>query len=276
MPQSAFGQQYYVRVGGGWNFPFLAQTIAGDGTLYSGTFFLTQNTVGARRSQFALQRASFGAGGVFNLAGGINLSEHAAIELGAQIGFLNPEYVYNSEESDMYGGESYYTVEVHAERPVNLCPALVLHSNGRRFNAYLRAGPVLPVNTKRTLNITEQYNSSSSFGSYHVRAKMLEESKPAIGAGAALGTSFSVQPHLSIFVECNITALQMYIRQRTYTGFTYNGQDILDAIPDVERTILYEEDGEDRGPTATTSPVRPTYPVPYSALGIVAGLSVGW
>jgi hypothetical protein len=126
------------------------------------------------------------------------------------------------------------------------------------------------------VNLTEEYRSPASFNNYTISAQAIESSRFSVGLAATVGVSVPLWERTSVFAECNATALQVYTRKRTYTSFFYNSEDITDAIPESVRTTWYEMDYVDNGATPTGTTVRPAYSIPFSALGISAGISVGW
>lgn len=215
------------------------------------------------------------------LAGGIFLTDHIGVEMAAHIGFLNRPLSYTAMDTDPQGSTRTRTIEARAERPIILCPALVLRAGGsraggKRAEPYARIGPALPLHTARVVDISEQYKSSASFNNYTITAQAIEQSRFSVGLSAALGVSIPLWPRAALFAECNATALQVYIRKRTYTSYFFNSEDVTDAIPESLRTTWYETNYTDPGPSATGNSVRPAYAVPFSSLGIIAGLSVGW
>lgn len=275
---SAYGraQQPYLRGGIGWAVPFLSQTVTGDGALYAGAITTQQAPAGANATQYSLQRASFGAGGSATVAAGTFLTEHLGIELAAHIGLFNRVFTYTATDADEFGASLTRTVETGAERPIVLCPSLVLRTGGDGIKPYGRVGPVLPLHTARVVDITEEFRTPASFRNYTITAQAIESSRFSVGIAAAIGVSVPLWAHTSFFAECSATALQLYIRKRAYTSFFYNAEDLTDAIPESQRTTWYEMNYTDNGATPTGNTVRPAYSVPYSALGVVAGVSLGW
>lgn len=274
---NARGQQPYLRAGAGWFIPFLTQTVTGDGALYAGSITAQQAPAGATATQYILQRASFGAGGSAQLAAGMFINGHVGLEIGAHIGIFNRVFTYTATDADEFGNSLIRTVEAGAERPIVLHPALVLRSGVTgRIQSYLRGGPALPLHTARVVNITETLRTPTTFRDYTITAQAIESSRFSVGLATAVGVSVPLWAHTAFFAECSATALQVYIRERTYTSFFYNGEDRTADIPESERTTWYEMDFTDNGPTPTGSTVRPAYSVPYSAVGLVAGVSIGW
>lgn len=274
--QGVRAQQPYLRASAGWNFPFLTQTVAGDGTLYAGNLHTLQGTAGAEIKTYELKGASFGAGGAVTLAAGIGLTEHASIELAASFGILNRHFTYTATEADEYGDVTTRTVDATAERPVILMPAVCFRGSGARLMPYLRAGPALPLATARVIDATEEHRTRSSFRNYTLAAQWIESSRFAVGVHATLGASLRLWDRTSLFAEGSATALQVYIRKRTYTALFLNAEDVMNHLADSERTVWYEKNFVDAGSTPTGTTVRPAYAIPFSTLGIAAGLRVGW
>lgn len=270
-------QQPYLRASAAWSFPFLTQTVAGDGTLYAGSIHSLQGTAGAETKTYELKGASFGAGGAVTLAAGIGLTEHAGIELAACIGVFNRHFTYTAIDADEYGDVTKRTVDASAERPIILLPAVCFRAGSEhRIVPYLRAGPALPLATARVINITEEYRTRSPFRDYTITAQWIESSRFSVGMHAALGASVRLSERTSLFTECSATALQVYIRKRSYTSFFLNSEDVMNSLAESERTIWYEKNFTDNGPTPTGARARPAYAIPFSTLGIAAGLRVGW
>ncbi len=280
LPAAAAAQEsprWYARALAGFAAPFLSQTLAAEGGLYSGSVTAAPSVSGGTVA-YRLQRASFGSGAWATAAVGRRITDRLAVEVGISGALHTRRHTYTYRETDDFGGYREYNLLARADHPLLLIPALQFSPRWRKaLQPYGRIGLVLPLRTAVALEETDRYAAPASVQNYAIHSTSRYELRAAPGAQASLGLSIALSGHIALQAEATATALSLYTRRATYTGYTYNGQDWLDVLPSDVRTTEYAFNFETTaGAAAYGTGTRPAFSMPFSSAGLSVGVQIRW
>jgi hypothetical protein len=156
--------------------------------------------------------------------------------------------------------------------PVLLIPAIILQTGGNQLNAYARLGIVLPVNNKIILE-TENI-STNNIDDQTIELK----TRFTLGYNGAIGLSYKVGRHTHLWGEINMLSFNPFLKEGVVTKSTSNGVDNLSTLSVQQRNVKFEfsgtESSNNNNNSSLNSPdIEPTQSMPYSNIGIMAGLS---
>ncbi|WP_269234376.1 outer membrane beta-barrel protein [Flavobacterium flavigenum] len=226
-------ESWYFKLGGS----YFIQTAATEFPTVNGR--LPNTDVYAADGTTLLSRetnhGSFGEGFRTGLTAGYRFSPRLGVELGFNY--------FNSREKTMV-----QTTNILVPNPANipiyatgdavgkieaydLAPAIVLflgESNG--FEPYTKVGVIVPVHGNLTIETTRAYTTPA--GVTNTYTKDVVKPNPTVGFMAALGTSYKLGKHISVFGEIE------------YRNFTVHGK--------TKETEVYTENGVDKLNTTTS------------------------
>lgn len=267
----------YLRAGIGYSFAHAGQTEiltgSGDGFRFNSSTTASNGTIGSF-STSEVKGGSFGAGGSIAIAGGYMLTRHIGIELGVNALVLPRRYEATEKGS---GGGSFYdlTMTTKAELPVYIIPAIVLTTAGADVNVYSRFGAVLPARDK--LSIKMEYNETTATGGGTTTAEYDLTNYFRVGIQAALGLTVPVKKNIGFWAEAVAISRNTYAKRLEMTAYSVDGVNRLQTFSINEKVTEFEF--ETTSGTTNNNPNNPrkafTSSVPYSSIGIQAGLKFG-
>ncbi|OSZ82260.1 hypothetical protein CAP35_03040 [Chitinophagaceae bacterium IBVUCB1] len=246
----------YIRMGAGYNMPVSGQSTGYSDVPYSGT--ITYGLSGPLA--FNVQRASFTAGTVGNIAVGAVFKKNIGFEVNTIFNISGTKYTGNLERN----GNGYTSKErYHYKKNNNLFinPNIILET-GNNVKAYLRTGVVLPVLSRMENDF--YYDEIDSgiqriiYGSEKIRHSF------NIGFAGAAGLKIKLTKEVMFLLEANYTSLSLNTKSVELTSLFYNNRNVFSYVSNTSQR--YSSNSKNSGnsyPAATH---------PYSSVGLHVGL----
>jgi opacity protein-like surface antigen len=222
-------ESWYFKLGGS----YFLQTAATDFPIISGT--LPNNDVYAADGTTLISReanhGSFGEGFRSTLAVGYRFNTRLGFEMGANYYVGNNEKMAQTTNRLAAAGPTFVSGKAEGKiKAFDLSPALVLFLGEHKgFEPYTKVGVIVPVHGDLTIETNRTYTNPA--GTTNTFSKDVVKPKPTVGFMAAIGTSYKLGTHISLFAEIE------------YRNFTVHG--------DTKETKEYTENGVDKLYTST-------------------------
>ena len=253
----------YIRVGLGYGFVHPGQTDI-NGAGINGSETLTGNSLSVER-----KRGSFGTGLYADFAAGYMINRNIGVELGVHAILAPTTYTYKGFVPQ-YNYSRSFVREMQADLPVYLIPAVVL-TTGDKLQFYGRAGLVLPLSNKLTVNET-QAGYSSPFQTTDVITTEIKNHF-SIGFRGAGGMAYVLNKHLSVWGEISAISRNAYIKRSEITAYTQDGQDALPVFTTNQKVTEYDFETESEYPMPAAEPNKaPTFSLPFGTVGLAFGV----
>ncbi len=258
---TAHGQDFFYRVGLGYAIPQAGQLNDGNGTPYNGTIDKTTAEV------FSIKGASFSSGVVGNLALGYMFNKHIGVEANLSA-VAGKKYTFTYHNISIGGIASDLSIVDQAKTPVFFTPSLVLQTDDRDLNAYVRFGLVLPLKT----NVTQDQIITNLPGKGLILTDDFTfniKNSFSLGFAAAAGFKYRLSERSSFFGELGFMSLSVITKTSTLTAASENGVRFpLTAVtgPQVvnySKTAVVDSSGTQ----------QPAYALPFSNAGLQVGFS---
>jgi opacity protein-like surface antigen len=223
-------ESWYFKLGGS----YFIQTAATEFPTVGGNLPLDRTYVGGKLVSEESITGSFGEGFRTGITAGYRFNTRLGVELGVNY-YSSKDKTMAQTISDLpITPEGVYSFKsVGQITAFDLAPALVLFLGEHKgFEPYTKVGVLIPVHGD--LEITTDayapiaFNSSgvpTAFGDVHSVDKV--EPNPTIGFTAALGTSYKLGKHISIYGELEYRNFTVHGKSKETTEFTVNGNDAL-------------------------------------------------
>lgn len=249
---SAFAQ-LHLRANVGYNLPINSQVIGiqekavYDGNGYSGSVESIYGSYGSGLSFHA------GVGGTLNGSLGYD------VEVGYLLGKKNT--IKNTyEETGFYEESEKYE---SSSRSFQLAPSLTFTAGTGSVQPYTRMGPVIAF-TKLKMEGTEydSYMDMTEVSEYEFTGGI------SLGFKGVLGVTFNADKNVQFFGEISFVSMSYAPKEGEITGYTVDGEDVLDNIPSDQRKIKFKDkvSYDDDGNVS----LRDTYSM--GSLGIQVGI----
>lgn len=258
---------FYIRAGIGYAAPATAQN-GPYGVPYNGHFSIVTDQSGVQHiSSYEIKKAAFNTGVQGQLAFGYMFNKNIGVDLGLQttLAYLKYESAYINNDGIYLENE---TTTRYASTPLIISPSLVLQTGGKELNVYARMGLALPLNTKLTVENTYE-RTTIGVAAPGTLASMdaTLRCKAALGFTGAVGVNYPVGKKLRIYAEANGVSLTVNAQELEMTSYIYNGQIAnVPTLPEDFRITRYSSTAENGK--------YPTYAVPFSNIGIAAGVYI--
>lgn len=265
--------KWYANLGLGYAFPHAGQVFSFLGYPYSGNATYTNN--GTAFASFSNKKASLSTGMQGTIGAGYMFNEHFGVELNAGFGLSSTHYKYTASGVSISSALADLTIEQYAQSPVYLMPGIILQTGKRDNKLYMRAGLVLPLNTKVTLTQTEFYKGTvgpNGLANELDEYKLQMTSAFSIGLTSALGYSHYVTSHLKVWGEVSLLSLSVYPSEIKLTAFAVNGQ--AENVSSVDPT-KFGLNSTGVYPSQNIG-TQQTDGLPFSHIGINIGVSYGF
>ncbi|WP_118976585.1 outer membrane beta-barrel protein [Taibaiella koreensis] len=209
------------------------------------------------------KKTSFAAGYWINGSIGYCISPNLAFDLGIQIGLSKSKKTYR-ETLEEFG--DLFTSTTHVGNLLLLSPAIKYrYPLGTNFFIHAKAGLALPLGAKF-------YIEDLAYPNRLTNAEV--KTRFSLGFTSGIGGEYRIVKHLWALAEINVTALNLDAKQKTIVSYSEDGQDLLNKIPEEQRTTYYENDVQyNLGFTQGRRNVQQPFEIPLSRLGLRLGLS---
>jgi opacity protein-like surface antigen len=223
-------ETWYFKVGGS----YFMQTAATEFPTVGGNAALDQVYAGGKLVSQESITGSFGEGFRSGITAGYRFNARLGVELGVNYYSSNDKTMAQTTSDLPITPSGVYSFKsVGKITAFDVAPALVLFLGEHKgFEPYTKVGVLVPIHGD--LEITSdahapiQFSSSGipvAFGDIH----SVDKVKPnaTLGFSAALGTSYKLAKHISLFAELEYRNFTVHSKTKETTEFTINGNDVL-------------------------------------------------
>ncbi|KFF07168.1 outer membrane beta-barrel protein [Flavobacterium reichenbachii] len=223
-------ESWYFKLGGS----YFMQTAATEFPTVSGA--LPNTDVYAADGTTLVSRetnhGSFGEGFRSGLTAGYRFSPRLGVELGLNYFSSASKTMVETTNRLVAAGPTFATGRAEGRiRAFDVAPALVMFlGEAHGFEPYTKVGVIVPVHGDLTIETNRTYTNPA--GVTKTYTKDVVKPNPTVGFLAAIGTSYKLGTHISIFAELE------------YRNFTVHGK--------TKETEVYTENGVDKLNTPTT------------------------
>jgi len=223
-------ENWYFKLGGS----YFLQTAATEFPTVSGA--LPNTDVYAANGTTLISRetnhGSFGEGFRSGLTAGYRFSPRLGVEVSANYFSSASKTMVETTNRLVAAGPTFATGKAEGKiRAYDIAPALVMFlGEAHGFEPYTKVGVIVPIHGDLTIETTRTYTNPA--GATNTYTKDVVKPNPTVGFLAALGTSYKLGTHISLFAELE------------YRNFTVHGK--------TKETEVYTENGVDKLNTATT------------------------
>lgn len=265
---NCLAQGLYTRAGLGYAVPQAGQTMDGTATPYSGN--RTNTTIDSvNYTAYSIKNSSFSTGIHGILGVGYMFNSHVGVDVSVDMALTPKEYTYSNSNTLVNNVPSNVQIIQKANNPVLFIPALVLQSDGARFNLYTRFGLALPLKTK----ITQDQVFTNLPGTGKVETDdytFTITNKFSLGFTGTAGIGYKLSDKLCLWGEASFLSLAVYAKEANLTDVTVDGATgYLPQIPVEQRKIVFSKEF-----TSTSNDYfhQPTFSQPFSSFSINAGI----
>ena len=255
----SYAQQFYIKGGIGYALPMPGQTKDQLGNVLNGTVTNTSTS-----TSYQLKSASFSAGVHGQVGGGYMFTPNIGIELDADINLAPQTYTASVSGEVNSSSVTYnYTGERQANNTVLLMPSLIVKTDNKKCDVYMRMGIALPVNSGIKLRETYVYQT----GDIDIlRWDVKNYFSP--GFDAATGIKFNIGTDVTIFGELSILYMALSREERSLTTANLNGHTYGPSQLTGITQYHYTQNGTRDGAGNDNA-----FSQPFSNIGITAGIS---
>lgn len=223
-------ESWYFKLGGS----YFVQSAATEFPTVGGNLPLDRTYVGGKLVSEESVTGSFGEGFRSGITAGYRFNTRLGVELGVNY-YSSKDKTMAQTTSDvpMTATGAYNFKSVGQISAFDIAPALVLFLGEHKgFEPYTKVGVLVPIHGD--LEITSDayapiaFSSTGvpvAFGDVHSVDKV--KPNPTLGFTAALGTSYKLAKHISVFAELEYRNFTVHGKTKETTDFTVNGQDVL-------------------------------------------------
>jgi Outer membrane protein beta-barrel domain len=258
---AAMAQGFYLRTGLGYAFAQAGQTIDGTATPYNGSF--NNNT-----QAYSIKSASFSAGVQGYVGIGYMFNNNVGVQMDVNLGVSPKKYSFKADNVNLGGYTGSVTYKAQATSPVIMMPALVLQSGGDTWNIYSRFGLALPLDTKITQDQI-QANAPNTGAPTVDDFTFTVTNSFSLGFAGAAGVRYKLSDRISLWAECSLLSMSVYIKKSELTDVTRNGQGVPLSAVSGNLVVNYS-----KNITADSAGANmPAYSQPFSNVAINAGVT---
>jgi hypothetical protein len=257
--QAVDAQNLEFNFGGGYHFSSASQ------------FFIDNISSSGSTTSYKRIASSFGRG-ISAIAGlRYSLSHWLDLWIDVRYAFSVPAV----KGSTVFSGIDYYYNESNKwkSRVLQASPSIGLKIASQKLQPYARLGITVPVYSR--INVSASYTSSGFGGPIATGSnRKIYRLKHTAGYTAAAGIAPALSKKLSVFVEVDIISQAIQVRRSSLVSDIVNGVEKIDTYPTATRETIYVRKLDSQ----TYDPNEPSrqlgFSLPYSSIGLNAGLRV--
>jgi hypothetical protein len=223
---SGSAQGWYFTGGLGYAFQHGGGTTDIFGNPYSGSINYSNN--GATYLNYSMDKASFSTGLMGKIAFGYMATEHIGFELGATLALAPTKYTLNTTNENLTGNYFVNSAKVQsASSFMLLTPSVILQENYKKFNFYTKFGIAIPVGVSI---LYQQTDNAIDSGYYTGLPNEIDyyaynyKTSFSVGFCGTIGAAYRIADNFSIYGECSLLSMTMYLSEIDNTDFQVNGQ----------------------------------------------------
>ncbi len=221
-------ESWYFKLGGS----YFMQTAATEFPTVGGNLPLDRTYVGGKLVSEESVTGSFGEGFRTGLTAGYRFNTRLGVELGVNYYSSNDKTMAQTTTDQIFvsnGKPIYNFKSVGQITAFDLAPALVLFLGEHKgFEPYTKVGVLVPVHGDLEITtdaVVPTGVASPATATVHTVDKI--KPNPTVGFMAALGSSYKLGNHISLFAELEYRNFTVHGKTKETTEFTRNGQDAL-------------------------------------------------
>ena len=275
-------ESWYFKLGGS----YFIQTAATEFPTVGGNLPLNRTYVGGKLVSEESVTGSFGEGFRTGITAGYRFNARLGVELGVNYYSSKDKTMAQTTTDAIFvsGGRPVYNFKsVGQITAFDLAPALVLFLGEHRgFEPYTKVGVLVPIHGDLEIT-TDAIAPTGVANPATVAVHSVDKVKPnpTLGFVAALGTSYQLGKHISVFGELEYRNFTVHGKSKETVEFTQNGNNTLSTRTTAQIHTNYQDRLDINSNNATTNPngVDSTKPtdelssyVGISGLGLTLGL----
>lgn len=224
-PEDVKKETWYFKLGGS----YFMQTAATEFPIVSGA--LPNTDVYAANGTTLVSRetnhGSFGEGFRTGLNVGYRFSPRLGVEMGINYFSSKEKTMVETVNRLVAAGPIFATGTAEGQiKALDLAPAIVLFlGETHGFEPYSKVGVIVPVHGDLTIETERAYTTPA--GVVNTYAKDVVLPNPTVGFMAALGTSYKLGNHISLFAELEYRNFTVHGKSKETKEYTENGVDKL-------------------------------------------------
>jgi opacity protein-like surface antigen len=267
-------ETWYFKVGGS----YFMQTAATEFPTVGGNLPLDRTYVGGKLVSEKSITGSFGEGFRTGITAGYRFNTRLGVELGVNYYSSNDKTMAQTTTDAIFvsGGKPVYNFKsVGQITAFDVAPALVLFlGETHGFEPYTKVGVLVPIHGD--LEITTDAIAPTGVASpATVAVHSVDKVKPnpTVGFTAALGTSYKLAKHISLFAELEYRNFTVHGKTKETTEFTRNGVDALGTRTNAQINTNYVDRLDVNSNNALTNPNGVDSSKPTDELSSYVGIS---
>jgi len=220
-------ESWYFKLGGS----YFIQTAAAEFPTVSGS--LPNTDVYAANGTTLISRetnhGSFGEGFRASVTAGYRFTPRLGVELGFNHFSSANKTMVETTNRLVAAGPTYATGKAVGKlEAYDIAPAIVLFlGESHGFEPYTKVGVIVPVHGTLDIETTRTYTNPA--GAVDTYSKDVIKPNPTVGFTAALGTSYKLGKHISIFAELEYRNFTVHGKSKETEAYTENGVDKLNT-----------------------------------------------
>lgn len=270
-------ETWYFKVGGS----YFMQTAATEFPTVGGNLPLDKTYVGGKLVSEESVTGSFGEGFRTGITAGYRFNARLGVEMGINYYSSNDKTMAQTASDLPITPSGVYSFKsVGQITAFDLAPAVVMFLGEHKgFEPYTKVGILVPIHGD--LEVTTDayapiaFNPSTgapvAFGAVHSVDKV--KPNPTVGFTAALGTSYKLAKHISLFAELEYRNFTVHGKTKETTEFTVNGNDALASRKTSQIHTNYQDRLDVNSNNALTNPNGVDTTKPMDELSSYVGIS---
>jgi len=270
-------ETWYFKVGGS----YFMQTAATEFPTVGGNLPLDKTYVGGKLVSEESVTGSFGEGFRTGITAGYRFNARLGVEMGINYYSSNDKTMAQTTSDLPITPSGVYSFKsVGQITAFDLAPAVVMFLGEHKgFEPYTKVGILVPIHGD--LEVTTDayapiaFNPSTgapvAFGTVHSVDKV--KPNPTVGFTAALGTSYKLAKHISLFAELEYRNFTVHGKTKETTEFTVNGNDALATRKTSQIHTNYQDRLDVNSNNALTNPNGVDTTKPMDELSSYVGIS---
>jgi opacity protein-like surface antigen len=267
-------ETWYFKAGGS----YFMQTAATEFPTVGGNLPLDRTYVGGKLVSEESITGSFGEGFRTGITAGYRFNARLGVEMGVNYYSSNDKTMAQTTTDAIFvsGGKPVYNFKsVGQITAFDLAPALVLFLGEKYgFEPYTKVGVLVPIHGDLEIT-TDAIAPTGVANPATVAVHSVDKIKPnpTLGFTAALGTSYKLAKHISVFAEMEYRNFTVHGQTKETTEFTQNGVDVLSGRTTAQTHANYRDRLDVNSNNALTNPNGVDSSKPMDELSSYVGIS---
>ena len=257
--QTINAQETRMRIGAGYNFSSASQ------------HFLSDIESSSNNYSYKKVDASLGRG--LEIRGGIDHLFKPWIGISVDANYrkslptIKGTFLYSSAADNYYKEENKWTSQL-----IEISPSLLLKIPGKKINPYSRFGFVVPIYSK--IKVTGEYIRITFIDMTTGENEKIFRLKNTLGYTASVGIAPELNKRITFFAEVGLLSQSIQVKRSTLTSDKVNGVEKIDTYNTATKETIYVKKTNNQGYNPDQPRKELGFSLPYSSIGLNAGLSI--